>query len=385
MANRIMQENAEQVQENYHDLICDGLTKCGTRWHFSPPGAPHFNGLAEAAVKTVKKHLKRVIGDSILTYEELSTLLAQIEACVNSRPLCPISSDPNDIGVLTPAHFLVGESLVAPPEQCHIEAKASWLTRWQRVQQMGQYFWSRWSSDFLNQLQTRSNWRDQKKQPKLDDLVLIRDENLPPTKWQMGRIVSLHSGEDGLTRVVTLKTKNGLLKRPITKICPMPFCENDDPEETIKINANVSNIVHRSNTPRRRKSLSVLPLLTAILSLCITMSHQSPIKPQPYEISYFNTSPGIYFEKISDMFISDAHWNVMAFVSYHELREEFKTIQYSLSTAKATCYGNTTVNSGCKLMISHLEHRINTLGDKNSLLFMQGENYYYSAMHLVPE
>lgn len=143
-SNKILQENMLNVDEKYDEAICEELAKSGTKWHFSPPGAPHFNGLAEAAVKSVKLHLKKTIADSKLTFEELCTLLAQIEACVNSRPLCALSSDPNDLSILTPAHFLVGETLIAPPEQNHLETKVSWLTRWQRVQQMAQLFWKRW-------------------------------------------------------------------------------------------------------------------------------------------------------------------------------------------------------------------------------------------------
>lgn len=155
-SNKILQENMTLIDTNYDNAICEELAKSGTKWHFSPPGAPHFNGLVEAAVKSVKLHLKRTISDAKLTFEELSTLLTQIEACVNSRPLCALSSDPNDVGVIIPAHFLVGEALISPPEQCHIEAKTSWLTRWQRVQQMSQYFWKRWQTDYLNQLQVRT-------------------------------------------------------------------------------------------------------------------------------------------------------------------------------------------------------------------------------------
>ncbi|XP_045463780.1 uncharacterized protein LOC123673339 [Harmonia axyridis] len=73
--------------------------------HFLPGHAPHMGGLWEAGVRSVKSHLKRVIGDQILTYEEFYTLLVQIEVALNSRPLTPISSDPNDLSVLTPGHF----------------------------------------------------------------------------------------------------------------------------------------------------------------------------------------------------------------------------------------------------------------------------------------
>lgn len=156
-ANKTLQENFDLAnEEQYNNEICKELTAQNTRWHFSPPGGPHFNGLAEAGVKSVKLHLKKTIGDTVLSFEELTTLLAQIEACVNSRPLCALSADPNDAGALTPAHFLVGEPLICPPEQSHLESKLNWLTRWQRVQQMTQYFWKRWTNDYLNTLQVKT-------------------------------------------------------------------------------------------------------------------------------------------------------------------------------------------------------------------------------------
>ncbi|XP_029155184.1 uncharacterized protein LOC114928270 [Nylanderia fulva] len=73
------------------------------QWHFNPPAAPNFGGLWEAAVKSMKHHLQRVIGDATLTYEKLATLLSQIEACLNSRPLQPLSDDPEDVAALTGA------------------------------------------------------------------------------------------------------------------------------------------------------------------------------------------------------------------------------------------------------------------------------------------
>lgn len=198
-----------------------------TKWHFSPASAPHFNGLAEAGVKSVKSHLKKTIGDTKLTFEELSTLLADIEACVNSRPICALSSSPNDVSVLTPGHFLVGQSLIAPPEPNHIESNANWLDKWQRVQKMTQYFWKRWQTDYLNQLQNRSKWLTKDHEnPKIDELVLIREDNVPPSQWSTGRITAVHPGKDNLTRVVSVKAKNSELKRPITKICPLPNQEN---------------------------------------------------------------------------------------------------------------------------------------------------------------
>ncbi|XP_065088588.1 uncharacterized protein LOC135710067 [Ochlerotatus camptorhynchus] len=89
------------------DRTCERIT-----WHFSPPKAPHFGGLWEAAVKVAKRQL----GNSKLSFEDLSTVLTQIEASMNLRPIVPLSEEPNDIAALTPAHFLIGGSMHSLPE-----------------------------------------------------------------------------------------------------------------------------------------------------------------------------------------------------------------------------------------------------------------------------
>ncbi|GFX24270.1 uncharacterized protein TNCV_1366491 [Trichonephila clavipes] len=111
--------------------IMDFLSKEQIKWNFNPPSAPHFGGLWEAGVKSLKYHLKSVIGNSILSHEEFLTLVVQIEAVLNSRPICPLSNDPNDVETLTPAHFLVGSSLVAVPDPDYTEIPMNRLSRWQ--------------------------------------------------------------------------------------------------------------------------------------------------------------------------------------------------------------------------------------------------------------
>jgi len=100
----------------HNDQIATELSKDQIQWHFNPPGALNFGGLWEAGVKSVKFHLHRVLGESRITFEEFTTVLAQIEACLNSRPLTPMSVDPSDLTALTPGHFLIGGSLMAVPE-----------------------------------------------------------------------------------------------------------------------------------------------------------------------------------------------------------------------------------------------------------------------------
>ena len=91
--------------------IINDLSDLKVTWHFNPPASPNFGGLWEAAIKSFKFHLKRVLGENSLTYEELSTLFCNIEVCLNSRPLCPVLDDSSDLAVLTPVHFLIGRFL----------------------------------------------------------------------------------------------------------------------------------------------------------------------------------------------------------------------------------------------------------------------------------
>lgn len=202
--------------------LIDELATSGTQWHFIPPSAPHFGGLWEAGIKSMKQHLKKIIGDHTLTFEEITTLLYQIEQCLNSRPLCPITSDPTDLNVLTPGHFLVGDSLLSPPSNPNEFDSLNVLTRWQHVQRMLHHFWKRWQHEYLARLQQRPKWQSQNQNIKKDDLVLVIEDNLPPSRWVLGRILETHQGSDNLVRVVTIKCKNTTLKRPITKIALLP-------------------------------------------------------------------------------------------------------------------------------------------------------------------
>lgn len=99
-------------------------------WSFIPPNAPHFGGLREAAVRSAKYHVSRVIGLPHLNFEEMITILYEIEAILNSHPLTQISNDPNDLTALTPGHFLIGTALNSFP--CHdlLDVSANRLTRW---------------------------------------------------------------------------------------------------------------------------------------------------------------------------------------------------------------------------------------------------------------
>lgn len=221
-ANKELRCLHKTLMEQFKDSsLSDQLSKNGTQWHFNPPGAPHFGGIWEAGVKSVKHHLRRVLGDTLLTFEELSTTLAQIEAILNSRPISPMSDDVDDPQALTPGHFLIGEPMNAVPDPC-VPDKIPPLRRWQLLQQITQHFWQRWRREYIVTLQQRYKWTQQTENITIGALALLIDELSPPTKWSLGRIVEIYPGKDGLVRVAALKTKSGVIKRPITKLVIFP-------------------------------------------------------------------------------------------------------------------------------------------------------------------
>lgn len=211
-----------------HDIVSHCAMESFT-WKFIPPNSPHFGGLWESGIKTVKFHLKRVLQETKLTYEELYTVLTQIESVLNSRPLYPLSSDPNDLTPLTPSHLLIGRPLTTLPEMNLQPVPINRLSRVQFLQSLYQSFWKRWSTEYLSILQQRSKWKHPGQRLQIGALVLIKQENLPPSQWILGRITEVHPDSEGVVRVASVRTSKGIYKRAVVKLCPLPITE-EQPE-----------------------------------------------------------------------------------------------------------------------------------------------------------
>nr|XP_022914664.1 uncharacterized protein LOC111425114 [Onthophagus taurus] len=223
-AKNLMYANLEDLAKDPD--ISNYFRDKGVIWHFIPARSPHFGGIWEAAVKRVKYHLMRTIGDERLTYETFSTVLIQIESIVNSRPLLPLCSDPQDLELLTPGHFLIGTALLAVPEVDVSEIPVNRLTNYKQLQKLHQSFWKRWSLEYLHTLQQRTKWRfDREDLVKVGSMVLLKDDNLPPRQWRTGRIEELHPGPDGRVRVVKIHTSGGTVSRSVHRVCVLPIEE----------------------------------------------------------------------------------------------------------------------------------------------------------------
>ncbi|XP_066592940.1 uncharacterized protein [Prorops nasuta] len=188
-------------------------------WKFIPVATPHWGGLWESGVRSVKHHLKRVLGTFLPTFEEMTTLICRIEACLNSRPLSRLRDDIESLECLTPGHFLVGRSLLAPPEMSVLDLKESTLNRWQKITRITELFWQKWSGEYLQSLQSRPKWQNKNNDFREGDIVIIKTPNTPPCKWNLGRIIRLIIGSDSVARVAVVQKANKQIQRSLTQMC----------------------------------------------------------------------------------------------------------------------------------------------------------------------
>ncbi|XP_055603757.1 uncharacterized protein LOC129751989 [Uranotaenia lowii] len=216
------------VDQQFQNTIITEAEVDGVDFKFIPPRSPNFGGLWEAAVKSFKRHFRRTIGNNPLTYDELHTVVHQISAILNSRPLTPLSNDPDDYQALTPGHFLVGRPMTAFPEPDLQDLPLNRLSLWQEKEMFVQRIWQRWSTEYLSNLHNRTKWTKKRNNIHVGTMVLIMEENMPKQSWCLGRVINCIPGPDGHVRVVLVKTKDTTLKRGISKICVLPIRDNFD-------------------------------------------------------------------------------------------------------------------------------------------------------------
>ena len=215
-------------QSTTDEIIRNHLTKQEIQWKHIPPRNPEAGGLWEAGVKSAKYHLSRVTKNANLHYEELSTLMCQIEAILNSRPITQLSTDPNDPQALTAGHFLIGRPLIAPPQRNVLDVNFNRLQRWDRIIQIKQDFWRRWNQGYLHRLQVRTrNYKD-KNPVKVGHMALLHVDNAPPLHWPLGIITDIFPGNDGITRVARIRCSGSTFDRPVNKLAILPTADNND-------------------------------------------------------------------------------------------------------------------------------------------------------------
>lgn len=229
-ANKQLRELYTLLQSDAHTQIVNGFaSNHRITWHFTPHVAPHYDGLGEASVKLFKHHFQRVVGDTLFTFEELNTFVIEVEGVLNSRPITSLSSDPNGLLVLTPAHYLIGRPITSLPEGDFSVVSTNRLSTWKHITTVRQDFWKRWSLEYLYDLQMRAKWVKDGTKIEIGTVVLIKDKNLPCSRWALGRISALHPGDDGIARAATVRS--GEIRRATNQLCPLPNANQPDTSE----------------------------------------------------------------------------------------------------------------------------------------------------------
>jgi hypothetical protein len=204
-------ENRKKIEDEFHQK--------GIEWKFITERAPWHGGFYERMVRSIKNPLKKVLGNAMLSFQELVTILTNVEAQINSRPLTDISADKNDPTPLTPGHFLIGRNMMIVPNIPKVIQNTTLGKRWYYRQRLEKQFWTRWYKEYIAELNQFKKWTSVNANARVGDIVLIVEDNVKKQYWLLGRIEEVHLGRDNLVRSVTLRTKKGLIRRPIQRLC----------------------------------------------------------------------------------------------------------------------------------------------------------------------
>ena len=214
--------------------IQDYLSEEGCTWTFNTPHSSHMGGSWERMIGIARRILDAMLlqpGPTRLTHEVLTTLMAEVMAIINARPLVPITTDSDTPTVLTPAMILTQKAGAAPVPEGTFDLKDIYKKQWQHVQNLADAFWKRWRQEYLSALQVRKKWTHDKDNIKEGDVVLVKDELVKRNEWPIGLITKCIPSEDKKVRKVEVRVvKQGTVRvyqRPVTQLILLLPPNND--------------------------------------------------------------------------------------------------------------------------------------------------------------
>jgi len=179
-------------------------------WTFNLEKAPWWGGIFERLLQSVKRCLRKIIGQARFSYDELNTALIEVEGIINSRPQTYISSDDLE-EPLTPSHLLVGRRLLSLPDGLGITedndddfcvSDTTLQKRARHLNNVINHFWNRWVKEYLLELRNAHRYPNTQSQSlpaaRVGDKVVIHDSDLPRGFWKTARIVKLIKGKDDI-------------------------------------------------------------------------------------------------------------------------------------------------------------------------------------------
>ena len=217
------------LQELNYDNIRNDLTKdnCDfVNFKMNVPDATHMGGIWERQIHTVRSIMNTLLNHhrTQLDDESLQTFMVEAEAIVNSRPLTVENlNSPQCPEPLTPNHLLRMKSkVVLPPPGVFQREDQYSKKRWRRVQYLTNEFWNRWRKEYIQSLQVRQKWISNKRNMRVNDIVIVKDENSSRNTWKLGRIVKAEQSQDGQVRKVDLIMSDRSLDKESFTGSPLP-------------------------------------------------------------------------------------------------------------------------------------------------------------------
>ncbi|XP_053403242.1 uncharacterized protein LOC128558339 [Mercenaria mercenaria] len=211
---------------NVEDGCVNNLLKQkGVLWVFNPPHASHMGGAWERMIGVVRRILDSILSEAsckTLTHDVLTTVMAEVCAIVNARPIVPISTDSSEPEVLSPSSILTQKADFSTPDFENMSLTDIYRAEWKRVQVLADRFWKRWKNDYLQSLQPRRKWQQEVEDIHVGDVVLVKDVEVIRNQWPLGIVEEVFPSKDGRVRKLSVRMrremKNVVLTRPISEI-----------------------------------------------------------------------------------------------------------------------------------------------------------------------
>jgi len=205
-----------ELQQNDEETIKEFVKQQGCEWKFNPPHASHFGGVWERQIGTVRRVVDAMLaelGHQQLTHELFTTLMSEVMAIVNARPIAAIPTDVEDPQPLSPQTILTMKTRpLGPPSGEFLPPDLYARRRWRRVQYLANQFWVRWRREYLQSLQVRNKWKHPTRNLAEGDVVLLKDES-HRNNWPMGVVSEAVQSEDGLVRKANITVIRGAKKK----------------------------------------------------------------------------------------------------------------------------------------------------------------------------
>jgi len=223
---------AEELKEMLSsEELVTSIGRYGVTWKFIPKRAPWYGGYWERLVGLTKAALKTVLGRAHISLPMLQTLVVEVEATLNDRPLTYLSDDPRDLEPLTPSYLLYGRRITVLPHRTLTEediqdpdygsSDSQMRKDAKRLALLLKHFQTRWKHEYLTSLREFHKSEGKKGQAvKVGDIVQVHNGGAR-LNWRLAVIEELIVGNDGITRAARIRTSTGTTNRPIVKLYPL--------------------------------------------------------------------------------------------------------------------------------------------------------------------